>query len=98
MVVNPLHHHYCEIINRVISHFVALFNKLTFCWVFTRVGLKSQAGQGDFTRVASTTDQITELNSSALTPAWRSTPLTVPTLTSLCVRADVRLTQPADFP
>jgi len=32
------------------SHFVALFNKLAFCPVFTRVGLKSQAGQGDFTQ------------------------------------------------
>jgi hypothetical protein len=32
------------------SHFVALFNKLTFYSVFTRVGVKNQAAQGDFTR------------------------------------------------
>lgn len=30
----------------VLSHSVALFNKLTFCPVFTRVGLKNQSGEG----------------------------------------------------
>jgi hypothetical protein len=39
-----------RVINRVISHFVALFNKLTFCWVFTRLGLKNQIGWSDFTQ------------------------------------------------
>ena len=32
-------------INRVINHFVDLFNKLTFCSVFTWVGLKNQGGR-----------------------------------------------------
>jgi len=32
------------------SYFVALFNKLTFCAVFTRVGVKNQVAQGDFTQ------------------------------------------------
>jgi hypothetical protein len=36
--------------------FVALFNKLTFCWVSTRVGLKNQVGQGDFTSAAEACD------------------------------------------
>ena len=38
-----------RVINRVIPNFVALCNKLGFCPVFTRVGLKNQVGEGDFT-------------------------------------------------
>ena len=38
-----------RVINRVIPNFVALCNKLVFCSVFTRVGLKNQVGRSDFT-------------------------------------------------
>ena len=38
-----------RVINRVIPNFVALCNKLVFCPIFTRVGLKNQVGEGDFT-------------------------------------------------
>ena len=38
-------------INRVIPNFVALCNKLVFCPIFTRVGLKNRVGEGDFTLV-----------------------------------------------
>ena len=38
-----------RVINRVIRHFVALFNKLTFCPVFTRDETKNQVGGNDFT-------------------------------------------------
>ena len=40
-----------RVINRVIPNFVALCNKLVFCRIFTRVRLKNQVGQSDFTWV-----------------------------------------------
>jgi hypothetical protein len=43
-----------RVINRVIPNFVALCNKLVFCPIFTRVGLKNQVGQSDFTWVGLT--------------------------------------------
>ena len=43
-----------RVINRVIPNFVALCNKLVFCSIFTRVGLKIQVGEGGFTLVALT--------------------------------------------